>query len=125
MIRPIEMTDTMAVFTRLVDPLDTRVELAAKERLERELAVLIFAEPLVVELFLRGRVCRPSRTGLPIDTEGIASRNDSLSTRYCWYSTHDRLNSWSTFDLVQRSMRRSMRRSIRRPIAVDVCAIND
>lgn len=63
MIRPIEMTDTMAVFTRLVDPLDTRVELVAKERLERELAVLIFAEPLVVELFLRGRVCRPSRTG--------------------------------------------------------------
>ena len=63
MIRPIEMTDTMAVFTRLVDPLDTRVELVAKERLERELAVLIFAEPLVVELFLRGRVCRPSRIG--------------------------------------------------------------
>lgn len=76
------MTDTMAVFTRLVDPLDTRVELVAKERLERELAVLILAEPLVVELFLRGRVCRPSRTGLPIDTEGIASRNDSTrSTR--------------------------------------------
>lgn len=69
MIRPIEMTDTMAVFTRLVDPLDTRVELVAKERLERELAVLIFAEPLVVELFLRGRVCRPSRTGLPIEQQ--------------------------------------------------------